>query len=167
MVNRRTISFTLVLALASLFLLLPVLVRRRQGRSEDARVADHGRRPGGLQRATNKGRSGVFRAGAFRGGCRGKGELTPAGIWKSRSTGLVFAEGANAGNNTVSMFRGLVSCLNDMGGAVNFLTGRFHCYRGCGDSGGGNADIEAKLDLPTPCIAPIVFVTTLVGRGSR
>jgi hypothetical protein len=27
-------------------------------------------------------------------------------------------------------------------------------------SGGGNAEIEAQLTLPQPCIAPLIFVTS-------
>ena len=32
-----------------------------------------------------------------------------------------------------------------------------------GDPQNGDAEIEAKLDLPNPCIAPIIFVTSPTG----
>ena len=64
------------------------------------------------------------------------------------------------------MFKGLVSCLTDdaIPVVVNTPTGEFPATTGPASAGGGNADIEADLDLPNPCIAPIVFVTS--GGGS-
>ena len=62
------------------------------------------------------------------------------------------------------MFRGLVSCLTSDAAVVNTPTGDFPATLGAATAGGGNANIEANLDLPNPCIAPIVFVTS--GGGS-
>jgi hypothetical protein len=159
MVNRRTLSFTLVLALAGMLLLL-----------QSTFVAAKGG-PKILEFQTMVGVSGVFKGGtnAIRGVsgagaawtvAAAKGELTPDGHLEVKVTGLVFAEGPNIGSNTVTTFRGLVSCLNATGGTENFLTDPFPATTGPAASGGGNASIEANLAIPTPCIAPIVFVTS-------
>lgn len=90
------------------------------------------------------------------------GELSTAGHLEIKVTGLVLAAGANAGANAGSnpsaTFRGLVSCLNDVGATVNVSTEPFPATTGPATSGGGNSKIEATLSLPDPCIAPIVFV---------
>ena len=70
--------------------------------------------------------------------------------------------------NTVAAFRAVVSCLTkDAGGApatVNVATAPFPATTGPASTGGGNAKIEAWLNLPSPCIAPIVFVTSPGGN---
>ncbi|MGE5802654.1 MAG: hypothetical protein ACM358_10370 [Gemmatimonadota bacterium] len=90
-----------------------------------------------------------------RGRLRADGELTIA------VRGLVFAEGPNVGRNTVPGFRGLVSChtLDTTGAAVivNVSTDVFAATTA------GDADIRADVELPEPCIAPIVFVTSPAG----
>jgi hypothetical protein len=100
-----------------------------------------------------------------------KGELRVDGHLEIKITGLVFdpsdagvlAQGL-ANQNTIPNFRAVVSCLSkDQGGAattVNISTGLFPATLGLASSGGGNAQIEANLQLPQPCIAPIVFVTS-------
>jgi hypothetical protein len=94
----------------------------------------------------------------------GVGELKADGTLEISVSGLVFdpndpdviARGIG-GTNTVPNFRALVSCLSkDEGGnpiTVNVSTGLFPA------DAAGNAEIEASVNLPTPCIAPIVFVT--------
>jgi hypothetical protein len=89
-----------------------------------------------------------------------KGELTAGGKLEIKVTGLVLAAGANTGSNPITSFRGLVSCLTSDGTVMNVLTGNFPATTGPAASGGGNSKIEADLDLPDPCIAPIVFVTS-------
>ena len=93
------------------------------------------------------------------------GELTTDGHLEIQVTGLVLAEGDNAGSNPSSAFRGLVSCLTDTGATTNVLTDPFPATRGPATSGGGNSNIEADLTLPSPCIAPIVFVTNAGGTS--
>ena len=56
-----------------------------------------------------------------------------------------------------------MSCLDGNGNPVNRLTDPFPATTGFAANGGGNASIEAMIDLPKPCIAPIVFVTSPSG----
>jgi hypothetical protein len=99
------------------------------------------------------------------------GELSANGKLEVKVRGLVFdpndpeviARGL-AGMNTIPQFRAIVSCLSvDADGnpsTVNLMTDPFPATTGLAVDGGGRANIEARLDLPTPCIAPIVFVTS-------
>jgi len=66
-----------------------------------------------------------------------------------------------AGRNTIPNFRAIVSCLSkDAGGGattVNVSTGLFPADES------GRSTIVDTVDLPSPCIAPIVFVTSPTG----
>lgn len=87
----------------------------------------------------------------------GRGELDTTGKLEVRVRGLVLAAGPAAGTNPVANFRALVSCLTITAGApatVNVSTGLFPATIT------GDADIEQLLTLPTPCFAPIIFVTS-------
>ncbi len=89
------------------------------------------------------------------------GTLMSNGALKIRVRGLVFAEGPNTGTNTVPFFRAEVSCLSINGSnqadTVNLLTDAFPA-----DSM-GNSTINTDVALPSPCVAPIVFVTSPTG----
>ena len=87
------------------------------------------------------------------------GELRANGHLEISVQGLVLAAGANAGSNPIANFRGVVSCVKSDGTFANIPTGLFPATMGPASAGGGNAEIEADLDLPQPCIAPIIFVT--------
>jgi hypothetical protein len=69
-----------------------------------------------------------------------------------------------ANMNTIPAFRAIVSCLSDdsSGNAttINLTTDPFPATIGLG---AGNAHIKANLNLPIPCIAPIVFITSPTG----
>jgi hypothetical protein len=88
----------------------------------------------------------------------GKGKVSPEGNVDVLVKGLVFAAGPNTGRNTVPNFKVIISCLSkDAGGAavtVNVSTGLFPADTE------GNAHIKDSVALPSPCIAPIVFVTS-------
>ena len=88
------------------------------------------------------------------------GELKADGTLEVSVHRLVFAAGPNVGRNTVASFRAIVSCLTSDGGVANMMTSPFPATLGAASAGGGNAEIEAMLTLPQPCIAPIVFVTS-------
>jgi hypothetical protein len=89
-----------------------------------------------------------------------KGELSVSGKLEIEVQGLVFAAGPNIGKNTVTSFRAIVSCVTSNGSFQNILTDAFPATTGLASEGGGNAKIETNVDLPQPCIAPIVFVTS-------
>ncbi|HZA83060.1 MAG TPA: hypothetical protein VFC13_16565 [Actinomycetes bacterium] len=80
------------------------------------------------------------------------GELRSDGRLEIKVEGLVIVA---TGVNPVAAFRGVVNCLTPASPTtgVNLVTDPVPANTA------GDAKIEAKLALPTPCIAPIVFVT--------
>jgi hypothetical protein len=91
------------------------------------------------------------------------GELRANGHLEISVQGLVVA---SSGSNPSAFFRGLVSCINADGTiAAPIVTGQFPATTGLASAGGGNAEIEADLTLPQPCIAPIIFVTNAAGTS--
>jgi hypothetical protein len=88
---------------------------------------------------------------------RGRGDLSSDGRLKIRVEGLVLV---STGQNPIPMFRGVVNCLTtespDVG--VSLATAPVPA------SSDGDATINATVELPDPCVAPIVFVTS--GTGS-
>lgn len=97
------------------------------------------------------------------------GELRADGSIQIRVRGLVIdpddptaQERGVGGTNPSATFRAVVSCLSTDGDGlpitVNIPTAAFSA------DVNGDADIEDLVDLPDPCIAPIVFVTS--GGGS-
>ncbi len=102
---------------------------------------------------------GVPGAGAAWRLSRIEGELGADGKLEIEVRGLVLV---STGANPLANFRGLVSCQTiDGTGApsiANVSTGDFPA------SPAGDAEIEADVELPNPCIAPIVFVTNPAGR---
>lgn len=95
----------------------------------------------------------------------GKGRLSPDGDVDVLVKGLVFDPNDQAvidrgigGTNTIPNFKVIVSCLSkDENGEVvitNVSTGLFPADTA------GNANIKDTVALPSPCIAPILFVTS-------
>jgi len=88
------------------------------------------------------------------------GELQANGHLEVEVHGLVLAAGPLSGTNPIANFRAVVSCMSISNGAattVNVSTGLFPATTT------GDAKIEASVALPSPCIAPIVFVTSPTG----
>ena len=96
------------------------------------------------------------------------GELTANGQLELKVSGLVLdptdpavIASGRAGTNPIPNFKAIVSCLSkDTAGSpqtINVSTGLFPA------NSAGNARIEETLSLPSPCIAPIVFVTSPTG----
>lgn len=90
-----------------------------------------------------------------------KGKVESDGHVKIRVRGLVFTNDPQVptekqGKNDEPQFRAMVSCLTEQGETAtpvaNVETTGFTA------SPIGNADIDAKVTLPNPCVAPIVFV---------
>jgi hypothetical protein len=95
-----------------------------------------------------------------------RGELRSDGRLEVRVEGLVLARRAPVpenlrGTNPVAQFRAIVSCLTPgaAGGVetVNLTTDPVTA------TPEGDARIETRVELPEPCIAPIVFVTSPTG----
>lgn len=87
----------------------------------------------------------------------GRGELRASGKLEVKVEGLVLAAGPAVGTNPVANFRAIVSCMTTVAGAAaiaNVVTDLFPA------TVTGDAEIEAVLTLPSPCFAPIVFVTS-------
>ncbi|MBI4337382.1 MAG: hypothetical protein HY683_06105 [Chloroflexi bacterium] len=98
---------------------------------------------------------------------RAEGELQTNGSLKVEVRGLVLADHpmvpeALRLTNPVAEFRALLSCIShDMEGhptVVNVSTDPFPA------TPEGDAKIEAMVELPHPCLAPIIFVMTPTGR---
>jgi hypothetical protein len=95
----------------------------------------------------------------------GQGSLSRDGQLQIDVRGLVLADSpavpANLrGINPVADFKAIVSCQTITGGmatVTNVTTRQFPA------STKGNANIRARVNLPHPCIAPIVFVTQPTG----
>ncbi len=96
---------------------------------------------------------------------QGEGELRTDGDLKVEVRGLVLLDGppvplALRGTNPSPFFRAIVSCLTITGSApatANLTTGLFPA------TPTGDAEIEATVSVPSPCFAPIVFVTSPTG----
>lgn len=89
-----------------------------------------------------------------------KGRLTKSGRLQILVRGLVFADDPSVppelvGKNDEETFRGLVSCLTEEGETV--VTANVETEGFPADEE-GNSYIDATIDLPNPCVAPIVFV---------
>ena len=89
------------------------------------------------------------------------GKLFSDGHLRIHVRGLVFKDSPLVqpptliGKNDESEFRALVSCLTEQGDQtpeVNVMTQGFPANEK------GNSDIDAQLELPNPCVAPIVFI---------
>ncbi|SDY95341.1 hypothetical protein [Nitrosomonas sp. Nm33] len=91
------------------------------------------------------------------------GKLTTTGRLEITVTGLVLdptdqavMQAGTGGTNPIPNFVAIVSCMTKdaMGNAemVNMMTVPFPA------TAAGNAKIEAQVELPKPCIAPIIFV---------
>jgi hypothetical protein len=85
------------------------------------------------------------------------GRLTETGRLVITVRGLVFKSAPPVprelwGKNDEAEFRALVSCLDDTASVVNVVTAGFPATRV------GDSDIDAQLQLPETCVAPLVFV---------
>ena len=92
-----------------------------------------------------------------------KVELDRDGKLEVEVEGLIIPAVEGFGNNPVPFFRAIVSCLSvDAGG--NVVTANVMTTNDAevmeGDPLNGDAKIEENVELPTPCIAPIVFITS-------
>jgi len=88
----------------------------------------------------------------------GSGELEANGELRVSTRGLVLVA---TETNPIPMFRAIVSCRSIDGSGnpdvVNVSTNPYTA------DANGDSHVETKLDLPTPCMAPIVFVASPTG----
>ena len=87
----------------------------------------------------------------------GTGEVDRQGNVEVSVTGLVIPVPPFNGSNPIPAFKAIVSCLTPQG-VVNVSTANFPATTT------GNSNIEGKVDLPHPCMQPIVFVTAPAGQ---
>jgi hypothetical protein len=88
-----------------------------------------------------------------------QGRLRADGRLDIEVQGLVLV---STGANTSPTFRGVVSCLSsDAAGAPTTVTVSTDPVPATMT---GNAEIDARVALPSPCFAPIVFVTSGTGN---
>lgn len=78
---------------------------------------------------------------------------------------LVFTAGPNTGKNTVGSMAIVVSCLDASNQPVNVASVPFPVTVATATDPGGDADIKTRVDLPSPCFAPIVFITNAAGTA--
>ncbi|HMJ00469.1 MAG TPA: hypothetical protein VK488_11595 [Gaiellaceae bacterium] len=99
---------------------------------------------------------GIQGAGAAWQIDRAKGKLRSNGDLEVEVKGLVLV---STGQNPLATFKAIVSCLsidgNGQAVTVNQLTDAFPATMP-----GGDAEFDGSVSLPSPCIAPLVFVTT-------
>jgi hypothetical protein len=89
---------------------------------------------------------------------KANGTLRENGDLEVKVKGLIITA---TGTNPVPTFRAVVSCMSIAGGAavaVNQVTAPFPATTT------GNAKFKGNVSLPSPCIAPIVFVTAGTGE---
>ena len=87
-----------------------------------------------------------------------------AASFQAPLAGAMFALEIVLADFSVSRFAPIVlSCVTATGTFSNLSTAAFPATTGPATAGGGNSDNEATVSLPSPCIAPIVFVTSSGG----
>lgn len=161
------VSAALLLAVASSILALQVTGGEAQAGGSD-KILEFDVMVG-LPRPFTRGEGNAIR-GVDGGGlpwviASAEGELETNGDIDVEVEGLVFdpndpavIDRGLAGINPVANFKAIVSCLSvdENGDAVivNVETGLFPADMA------GNSEIEDNVDLPSPCIAPIIFVTS-------
>ena len=155
--NKKTTFAVLASALALLLVVQVSLVSAGGGPrilEWDAMVGV----PAGLTGAQSQGPlRGINGGGVAWALTEGRGELRLDGHLEIEVDGLVVA---SSGSNPLAVFRALVSCVTATGAVENILTDAFPATTGLASSGGGDSEIETQVALPSPCIAPIVFVTS-------
>jgi len=105
---------------------------------------------------------GVAGAGAPWRIDQANGKLRANGDLQIEVEGLVLT---NTGLNPQAAFRAVVSCQSIVSGAAAIVTRVTDPFPATVP--GGDAEFEGNIDLPSPCFAPIVFVTTGAGTPPR
>jgi hypothetical protein len=89
----------------------------------------------------------------------GRAELNGSGRLEVHVRGLVLAAGATAGTNPAANFAAILSCQSVDASVTPAAPLVLNLVAGIAPAtAAGDADIEGTVNLPSPCIAPIVFV---------
>ena len=99
---------------------------------------------------------GIIGAGAQWAITHGSGELHVDGRLKVRTSGLVVV---STGMNPVTMFQSVVSCIDGTGSISNVATDPYPA------DAGGHSEVNTHVTLPSPCVAPVIFVAIPAGGG--
>jgi len=88
------------------------------------------------------------------------GSLTTDGHLKIKVTGIVFSNDPSVpenlrGINDEDEFRAVVSCLTEHKGRIETINFTTHGYPATRT---GDSMIDARVHLPDPCVAPVIFV---------
>jgi hypothetical protein len=89
---------------------------------------------------------------------RGDARLFADGRLQVSVRHLVLASGPLAGTNPIPTGRAIVAC---NGGATTVMTDTVPY------SADGNATVDAQVDLPSPCLGPVVFFAGQTAGGPR
>jgi hypothetical protein len=92
---------------------------------------------------------------------RGDARLFADGRLEVSVQGLVFAAGPNEGRNTVPTGRAILACTRADSSVTTVLTDTVPF------SADGDAHVETTVDLPSTCLAPVVFFAGQTGAGPR
>jgi hypothetical protein len=90
-------------------------------------------------------------------------EVTASGKVEVEFQDLVFAAGPNIGKNTVATMKVIVLCLDASGATMNVSTPTFPVTTATATDPGGDGEIETRVSLPSSCLAPMVFITSVAG----
>jgi hypothetical protein len=155
--RKWTVAFALMIVLAV------ALIAQATAGDENAKVLEFKTMAGVVPPYTGAANPirGIAGAGAPWRIDEGKGKLRANGDLELEVAGLVLT---STGQNPQAAFRAVVSCQAIENGAaviVNRVTAPFPA------TPAGDAEFEGNVALPSPCFAPIVFVTTGAGDPPR
>lgn len=95
---------------------------------------------------------------------KGEIKLSDQGDLEVDVEGLIIdptADSPNAGTNPIASFKAIVSCLSvNASNEADIVNVETNTYPATTGPGAGDSKFAETLDLPDPCIAPIVFVTS-------
>lgn len=164
MTRRRHLSAAIVAGVLALLLVAQVSLVAAQGGAKILEWDTMVGVPSGLTGTQSQGPLRGINGGGIPWALEeGRGELRADGRLEIEVDGLVLAGGANSGSNPSPVFRAIVSCVTGTGAFQNILTDAFPATTGPATAGGGDSTIETTVALPSPCIAPIIFVTSNTG----
>jgi len=159
MLTKRTIASSVAIAAVALAGLTTTTLAKDSGRVRSDKMV-------GVP-ATMTGAAGNIR-GIVGGGFPwtiGEAEISvsASGDIHAEFDDLVFSAGPNSGKNPIGSMAVVVSCLDADNHPVNVTSAPFPVTVASATDPGGDADVETRVTLPSPCFAPIAFITNATG----